>query len=76
MLNALLVDDEINNLENLEFLIRHDCEGIAVTGKAQSAAEARDWLESHTADVVFLDTAAGHRGECIPAAAAQHRVQV
>jgi len=55
MLNALLVDDEINNLENLEFLIRHDCEGIAVTGKAQSAAEARDWLESHTADVVFLD---------------------
>jgi len=55
MLKALLVDDEVNNLESLEFLIHHDCEGIEVAGKVQGAAQARDWLQLHTADVVFLD---------------------
>lgn len=55
ILTALLVDDEVNNLHNLEFLLHHDCEGIQVTGKAQNAGEARDWLRSHTADVIFLD---------------------
>jgi two-component system LytT family response regulator len=55
MLKALLVDDEVNNLDSLEFLIRHDCEGVEVAGKVQSGACARDWLKSHTADVIFLD---------------------
>jgi two-component system LytT family response regulator len=55
MLKALLVDDEVNNLESLAFLLHHDCEGIAVAGKAQSAQQARDWLQSYTADVIFLD---------------------
>ena len=55
MLKALLVDDESNNLTSLEFLLHHDCKGIEVAGKAQSAVEAREWLESHFADVIFLD---------------------
>jgi len=55
MLKALLVDDELNNLANLEFLLHHDCNGIEVAGKALSAAIAREWLESHYADVIFLD---------------------
>ncbi len=57
MLKALLVDDEVNNLDSLEFLLHHDCEGIEVTGKTQSAAQARLWLQTHTADVIFLDIA-------------------
>jgi two-component system LytT family response regulator len=55
MLKALLIDDEVNNLESLGFLLHHDCEGIEVAGKVQSAAQARDWLQAHTADVIFLD---------------------
>ena len=55
MLKALLVDDEVNNLATLEFMLRHDCEEVEVVGKAQSARQARQWLQSHTADVVFLD---------------------
>jgi two-component system LytT family response regulator len=55
MLKALLVDDELNNLASLEFLLHHDCNGIEVAGKALSAALAREWLESHYADVIFLD---------------------
>ena len=55
MIKALLVDDEVNNLENLQFLLQHDCEGIEVVGKAKNAGQARDWLANHTADVIFLD---------------------
>jgi two-component system LytT family response regulator len=55
MLKALLVDDEVNNLDSLEFLLQHDCDGIEVAAKAKSAIQARDWLQSHTADVIFLD---------------------
>lgn len=54
-LKALLVDDEVNNLQNLEFLLHNDCEGIQVAGKMQNAKEARNWLRAHHADVIFLD---------------------
>jgi two-component system LytT family response regulator len=55
MLKALLIDDEVNNLENLHFLLRNDCEGIEVIGKAINAIEARAFLSKHSVDVVFLD---------------------
>lgn len=55
MLKALLVDDEVNNLESLAFLLHHDCEGIEVTGKAINAGKARDWLAHNAVDVIFLD---------------------
>jgi len=55
MLKALLVDDEVNNLESLQFLLHHDCEGIEVAGKVNNAGQAREWLAHHTADVIFLD---------------------
>lgn len=55
MLKALLVDDEANNLENLEFLLQNDCTGVMVSGKLRSAAQARDWLANNTVDVIFLD---------------------
>lgn len=57
MITALLIDDEINNLENLQFLLEHDCEGVQVIGTAQSAEQARLWLNKNTADVIFLDIA-------------------
>ncbi len=55
MLKALLVDDEINNLESLAFLLQNDCDDVTVVGKVTSADEARHWLTDNTADVVFLD---------------------
>ncbi len=55
MLNALLIDDEPNNLESLEYMLHHDCEGIRVAGKVQCPAEARHWLATNSADVIFLD---------------------
>jgi two-component system LytT family response regulator len=55
MLKALLIDDEINNLESLAFLLRNDCEGIEVIGKVTNAGMARDWLAQNIVDVIFLD---------------------
>jgi two-component system LytT family response regulator len=55
MLKALLVDDETNNLESLQFMLENDCAGVSVVGKVTNAVEARNWLERHAADVIFLD---------------------
>lgn len=55
MIKALLVDDEVNNLENLTFLLSNDCQDIEVVGKVSNAIEARQFLNQHTVDVVFLD---------------------
>lgn len=55
MINALLVDDEPNNLRNLAFLLSNDCEGINIKGCVDSAAAAREWLSKNTTDVIFLD---------------------
>ncbi|MBL7701747.1 MAG: response regulator transcription factor [Ferruginibacter sp.] len=54
-LKALLVDDEMNNLENLKFLLENDCTGVEVAGMALNGAQAREWLAQNKADVVFLD---------------------
>jgi two-component system, LytTR family, response regulator len=55
MLRALLVDDEKNNLENLKFLLQHDCAGIEVAGMAENGLLAREWLQQNKTDVIFLD---------------------
>lgn len=55
MLKALLIDDEFNNLESLQFLLHHDCEDIMVVGKVQNASDAKDWLTHNMDDIVFLD---------------------
>lgn len=55
MLKAVIVDDESNNIDNLKFLLEHDCKGVEVTGTAANAAEARILLAAVDPDVVFLD---------------------
>lgn len=55
MLRALLVDDEQKNLDGLEYMLHQDCTDIQVTGKVQSAEEARNFLKTNLVDVMFLD---------------------
>jgi two-component system LytT family response regulator len=54
-MRALLVDDELHNLKTLAFLLENDCDNISVAGMAQNTTQAREWLQQHTADVIFLD---------------------
>ena len=63
MLKALLIDDEVKNLTSLAFLLHHDCDGIEVAYMVSNAQQARDWLKSNHADVIFLDiTMPGENG--------------
>ncbi|HNB80785.1 MAG TPA: LytTR family DNA-binding domain-containing protein [Chitinophagaceae bacterium] len=55
MLRAILVDDEQNNLDNLEFMLLNDCEGIRILAKLHNATEAREWLSQNSCDLLFLD---------------------
>lgn len=55
MISALLIDDELKNLENLAFLLENDCNGIRVVEKLTSAIDAREWLQYNKVDVIFLD---------------------
>lgn len=55
MLSALLIDDELNNLDSLAFSIENDCTGVQVVGKLTNAKEARTFLLVNKVDVIFLD---------------------
>lgn len=55
MLRAVIVDDEVNNIANLKFLLEHDCKGVEIAGTAANASEARTIIAAVNPDVVFLD---------------------
>ncbi len=55
MIKALIVDDEQNNIDNLQFMLENDCAGVAVVGTAHNGTKAREWLLHNSVDVVFLD---------------------
>jgi two-component system, LytTR family, response regulator len=54
-LNALIIDDERNNREALELLLKEYCPEIKVCGSAASAHEGREFLKTHEIDFIFLD---------------------
>ena len=54
-LKAVLVDDEILNLKNLEIIIHQNFQEIEILALFQSVNDARIFLETNTIDVLFLD---------------------
>ena len=70
MLNAIIVDDEEFARSSLYFLIQENCENVNITGIAKSVTEARNLLNQHAIDLIFLDIAMpGQNGfELIPSA--------
>ena len=70
MLNAIIVDDEEFARSSLYFLIQENCENVHITGIAKSVTEARNLLNQHAIDLIFLDIAMpGENGfELIPVA--------
>jgi two-component system LytT family response regulator len=55
MIRAVIIDDELNNIANLKFLLEHDCTAVEIAGTASNATEARALLATVIPDVVFLD---------------------
>ena len=54
-LKAVLVDDEILNLKNLEIILNVNFQEIEILALFQSVNDARIFLEANTIDLLFLD---------------------
>lgn len=67
-LNALIVDDEEFARSSLYFILQENCKSLNITGIAKSVAEARNFINHHQIDLIFLDIAMpGENGfELIP----------
>ena len=55
VLKAILVDDELNSLQNLQFKIHEYCPSIKVVSQSQNPEEAIRLIQQYKPDVVFLD---------------------
>lgn len=59
MINAIIVDDEKHNIENLEWLIKKHCPEVTIKGSAENIPDAKLLIELQKPDVVFLDIQMG-----------------
>ena len=58
-MRAILIDDEISNLENLQTLLEKHCPQVTILATAQSVADGIDVIEKYSPDLVFLDIQMG-----------------
>ena len=54
-LKAILVDDELNSLQNLQFKLQEYCPSVKVVAQTQNPEEAIRLIHQHKPDVIFLD---------------------
>lgn len=54
-MKAILIDDEISNLENLRILLEKHCPQVDIVATAQNVADAVNAIEKHLPDLIFLD---------------------
>ncbi|MCJ8167654.1 LytTR family DNA-binding domain-containing protein [Pontibacter sp. E15-1] len=60
-MRAILIDDEISNLENLRTLLEKHCPRVTIMATAQSVSAAVDAIEKFLPDLVFLDIQMGEQ---------------
>lgn len=58
-MRAVLIDDEISNLENLRTLLEKHGPQVTIIATAQNVSDAIDAIEKHLPDLVFLDIQMG-----------------
>lgn len=58
-MNAIIVDDEPHNIENLQILLQRHCPNIHVIATADDMELALDMINTQKPDVVFLDIILG-----------------
>src|SRR5690606_38435412 len=61
MIKAVLVDDEISNLENLRTLLENYCPQVNIVATAQRVSDALLVIETCLPDLVFLDIQMGEQ---------------
>lgn len=60
-MKAILIDDEISNLENLRTLLTKHCPQVNIVATAQTVSDAVNVVENYTPDLVFLDIQMGEQ---------------
>lgn len=60
-MKAILIDDEISNLENLRTLLEKHCPQVTIMATAQNVSNAVDAVEKYLPDLVFLDIQMGEQ---------------
>ena len=60
-MKAILIDDEISNLENLRILLEKHCPQVTITATAQNLSDAVDAIEKYLPHLVFLDIQMGQQ---------------
>ena len=55
MIRAIIVDDELSNIENLQALLTKHCLQVNIIGTAVNNAAAVELINRHQPDLVFLD---------------------
>jgi len=54
-MRAIIVDDEIDAIQTLEFLLQNYCPDVEIVGKATGIFEAKEIIIDEEPDLVFLD---------------------
>lgn len=60
-IKAIIVDDEVNNIENLQIIIKEYCTGIDVVATAQNVDDGIKAIDLHNPDLLFLDIQMPHK---------------
>lgn len=55
MVKAVLLDDEQRNVDNLAYILQHDCERVHILLQTVQVSEARNFILENEIDVLFLD---------------------
>ena len=55
MINAIIIDDEQNNIDNLSILLQQNCPQVNVVAVALNADEGKKIILKHNPDLAFLD---------------------
>jgi len=54
-IKAVLIDDEVNNLDNLNLLLDRNCPEVEIVATALNAEQCRSIILQYQPDLVFLD---------------------
>jgi two-component system LytT family response regulator len=60
-IQAIIVDDEANNIENLQIIIKQYCPEVEVVATAQNVDAALAFIAHYKPDLVFLDIQMPHK---------------
>lgn len=58
-MTAIIVDDEVHNIENLSMMIQKLCTDVVVAGTADNIMDAAKLIKAKNPDIVFLDIQMG-----------------